>query len=100
MVGAMYLSMASAAASGDGALVRHCTVGGIGLGEQVVLMGCMGMALLTEHRPATGEQFLVVGAVRRVAIEAAFPNRCVLPQERTALFLVAAIAKLIDCVRF
>lgn len=42
----------------------------------------------------------MIGAVRLMAIQAIFPNRCVLPNEGTALFLMTLIANLIDRIGF
>lgn len=58
------------------------------------------VALLTQERTRNIQQLVIVRAVRRVASQAAFLGRRVLPEERAAFFGVAAIAHIIDALFF
>lgn len=54
------------------------------------------MTLLTQERNRCQQQRALIGAVRRVAIEAVLAHRRMLEQERTALLRVALVARLVD----
>lgn len=56
------------------------------------------VALLAEERPCHLEQLILVGPMRIMAVQAAFPDRCVFPEKRATLFRVAGVAGLVDRV--
>src|SRR5262245_13648550 len=56
------------------------------------------VALLADERPRPDEQEVVVGAVGRVAIEAALAHRGVLPKEWAALLGMAGSTRFVDAV--
>ena len=53
------------------------------------------VASLAQVGPLGNQQLLVIGPVRIVAVQAAFPNRRMLPEERPAFLRVAAVALLV-----
>ena len=56
------------------------------------------MTLLTQERNRCDQQRALIGAVRRVAIEAVLANGRMLKQERTALLRMTLVARLVDRV--
>ncbi len=58
------------------------------------------VALLAQKRSGRCQQHFVVGAVRQMAVQAAFANRRVTEDKGTALFSMTLKANLIDRVRF
>ena len=66
--------------------------------QELTGMKIVGVAALAKHRLFHDQQRLVRGAVRIVAIEAAFPHRRMLVEEGSALFCMALVTLVIDGV--
>ncbi len=60
----------------------------------------IGVALLAEERNRRDQQRALIRAVRRVAIEAVLTNGRMLEQERSTLFRMALIARLVHRIGF
>ena len=56
------------------------------------------VALLAKERACDLEQLVLIGPVRTVAVQAIFPDRSVLPEERTAFFRMTGVTKLVHGV--
>lgn len=67
--------------------------------ERAVMAYRQVVALLTQIRTRPDEELVVVGAMRLMTIETAFPDRRVFPKERSPLFGVARVANVVDGVR-
>ena len=84
------------------ASVLHCAVGEVRPRQRVALvvqrsrMPCIEVAALAEIGHLRLQQFLVIGAVWVVAVEAVLADRRVLPHERAALLRMTGVAQLID----
>ena len=108
MVGAMYqhvtvhavapIQLGSGSSRGQRSIAIHRgEIASLQIGTAVELGSVVAaVAVLAQPGCALFEQGRVHGSVRRMAIAAIVRHRAVLPQERAALFGVAAVAGLID----
>src|SRR6266446_9060731 len=95
-VRAMNVRVAGNAAAAHDPLIGMQTSGKRLRRVQIVRMALLGVALLTQERDGCDKQRVLVGAMRRVTIEAAPAYRRVLEQERPALFGMTLVAGLVD----
>src|SRR3546814_19087133 len=83
MVGSVYLGMAADAAATHQAFVRRHAIGQRAANLQVVGMAYVRVALLAQERDRRDQQRMLVGTMRRVAVEAAVAHRSVFEQHTT-----------------
>ena len=98
MIAAMDLRVASLAGAADQPLIRRQPAGQIRNSSQSVLVGAVGVALLTKERTRRHQQRFLVGAVSFMAVETVFAHGRMFPDERAAFFGVTGIADVIDGV--
>ena len=75
---------------------RSRRLGQAGCGLREARVGALGMAALTEKRRPLHEHARLVRAVRRVTDRAVLGRRCMLPEERPALFGMTLEAGIVD----
>src|SRR5271166_2654832 len=91
----MHLAMAVSAAAGEQE-ARGLTLREARTGRRHTRMIRLRVALLTQQRRSARQQRRVDRAMRAMTIAAILGHRRVLPQERAALFCMAAVARLIQ----
>ena len=96
----MHLSMAILTTTIDHPNVRADSSWKICPRQKIVGVTSGRVALLAEKRSGGCQQHLMIGTVRRMAIQAAFANRGVTENEGTALFGVALKADFVNRICF
>ncbi len=96
----MHLSMATLTTTIDHPNVRADSSWKICPRQKIVGVTSGRVALLAEKRSGGCQQHLMIGTVRRMAIQAAFANRGVTENEGTALFGMALKADFVDRICF
>ena len=96
----MHLGMATLTTTIDHPNVGACSSWKICPCQKIVGVTSGRVALLAEKRSGGCQQHLMIGTVRRMAIQAAFANRGVTENEGTALFGMALKAHLVNRICF
>ena len=96
----MHLSMTILTTTIDHPNVRADSSWKICLGQKIVGVTSGRVALLAEKRSGGCQQHLMIGTVRRMAIQAAFANRGVTENEGATLFGMALKADFVDRICF
>lgn len=94
----MHIDMAGRTAGGNQPRIWHGALRHVADRQQSARVTCLGMALLTQDRAGGCQQAFKVRAMRRVAVEAAVPDRGMLKQERSTLLRMTGKADLVDAV--
>ena len=96
MIGPMDLYMTILATAVHEPGIGADASGQVGSSQQIIRMTSVDMTLLAQKRAAGGEQGFMIRAMCRMAIQAVFPDRCMLPKHGAAFFLMTIETKLID----